>query len=182
MADKSARNLLAGIEASKTRPLVRLLYGLGIRHVGIHAARLLVQAFGSLERLRTEAEAAVAAVPGVGPVVAESVAHFFADEENRQLITRLAAHGLEMEQKRAAGPRPLAGRKFVITGTLSTMSREEATELLLSLGAAVGSSVSKKTDCVVVGESPGSKYDKATQLGVKTIGEDEFLALVGRRS
>ena len=179
MGEKSAANVVAGIEASRTRPFVRVLYGLGIRHVGIHASRLLVQAFGSMERLRSAPETEIAAVPGVGPVVAESLAHFLADDENVKLVARLREHGLQLVEQSAEGPKPLAGKKFVLTGTLPNFTREAATELLLSLGAAVSSSVSKKTDYVVAGAEPGSKLDKAQVLGVKVIDEAGFRKLVG---
>ena len=180
MGEKSAANLIAGIEASKSRPFVRVLYGLGIRHVGIHASRLLVQAFGSMERLQSTAEAEIAEVPRVGPVVAESLKHFFADDENVKLVARLREHGLRLAEQSAEGPKPLAGLKFVLTGTLPSFTREAATELLLSLGATVSASVSKKTDYVVAGAEPGSKLDKAQALGVKVIDETEFRKLVGK--
>lgn len=180
MGEKSARNLLMAIEQSKSRPFVRVLYGLGIRHVGTHAARLLVQAFGSIERLAATPAEEVAQVPGVGRVVAESLAHFFADRENRVLIERLRRAGLQLAEKSIAGPRPLAGKRFVLTGTLEHLTREQATELLLEQGAVVSASVSKKTDFVVVGANPGSKLDRARQLGIRTIGEEELLRLLGR--
>jgi DNA ligase (NAD+) len=180
MGEKSAANLLAGLEASKTRPFTRVLFGLGIRHVGIHAARLLVQHFGSMDKLREADSSDVAAVPGVGQAVAESLAHFFIDKENVELVRRLKAAGLRMAEEVSTGPRPLAGKKFVLTGTLDRFTREAATELVLSLGGTVASSVSKKTDYVVVGREPGSKYDKALALGVKTLDEAGFAKLVGR--
>ncbi len=195
MGEKSARSLLTAIESSEARPFTRLLFGLGIRHIGIHAARLLVQAFGSWDRLReaaagdgTTAKDAknakerkaeeIARVPGVGPVVAESFHNFLADKENVVLVRRLQAAGLRFEEKTAGGPRPLAGKKFVLTGTLEGFSRERATELVTSLGGSVSSSVSKKTDFVVAGASPGSKYDRARELGVKVVDEKEFKRLV----
>ncbi len=195
MGEKSAANLLSGIASSKTRPFTRLLYGLGIRHIGVHAARLLVQAFGSWDRLR-EATAGdgktakdaknakarkadeIAIVPGVGPVVAESFRNFLADRENVRLVERLREAGLQFEEKTAGGPRPLAGKKFVLTGTLGHYSREQAAELVASLGGSVSSSVSKKTDFVVAGVAPGSKFDRARELGVKVINEEEFKRLV----
>jgi DNA ligase (NAD+) len=195
MGEKSAAGLLAGIELSKTRPFTRLLFGLGIRHIGIHAARLLVLAFGSWDRLREAAagdgETAkdaknakarkaeeIASVPGVGPVVAESFRNFLADRENVRLVERLQAAGLQFEEKTAGGPKPLAGKKFVLTGTLEHYSREQAAELIVSLGGSVASSVSKKTDFVVAGASPGSKHDRARELGVKILDEKEFKRLI----
>jgi DNA ligase (NAD+) len=198
MGEKSARSLLAAIESSKARPFTRLLFGLGIRHIGIHAARLLVQAFGSWDRLREAAESGkekgqsgngqgrrgtgrtdeVAETPGVGPVVAESFRNFLADRENVRLVERLREAGLQFEEETAGGPRPLAGKKFVLTGTLEHYSREQAAELIVALGGSVSSSVSKKTDFVVAGTSPGSKRDRARELGVKIVDEEEFKRLV----
>ncbi len=205
MGEKSAASLLAGIASSKARPFTRLLHGLGIRHIGVHAARLLVQAFGSWDRLAEAAGAGkekgergdgkgergngkgrrgtgqtdkIAETPGVGPVVAESFRNFLADRENVRLVERLRAAGLQFEERAAGGPRPLAGRKFVLTGTLGRYSRERAAELIVSLGGSVSSSVSKKTDFVVAGAAPGSKYDRAKELGVKVINEEEFKRLI----
>ncbi len=195
MGEKSAASLLGSIEASKARPFTRLLFGLGIRHIGIHAARLLVQAFGTWERLReaaagdeTTAKDAkiakgmkadeIASVPGVGQVVAESFRHFLADRENTRLVERLRAAGLRFEEKTAGGPRPLAGKKFVLTGTLAGLSREAASEMIVSRGGSVAASVSKKTDFVVAGVAPGSKCDRAKELSVKIIDEAEFKRLI----
>ena len=195
MGEKSAVSLLAAIESSKSRPFTRLLFGLGIRHIGIHASRLLAQTFGSWDRLREAAAGdgktakdaknakmskadEIASVPGVGPVVAESLRHFLADRENVKLVERLRAAGLQFEEKTAGGPKPLAGKKFVLTGTLDHYSREQAAELVASLGGSVSTSVSKKTDFVVAGASPGSKYDRARELGVKILDEKEFKHLI----
>ncbi len=178
MGEKSADNLLAAVEASKTRPFSRLLYGLGIRHVGIHAARILAQSFGSVARLEAAEQEEVGATPGVGPVVAESLRHFLSDRENRELLRRLAAAGLRLEAEQSSGPRPLAGKKFVLTGTLARYSREQASELIIRLGGTASSSVSKKTDFVVAGADPGSKLAKARALGVRVIDEDEFEQMV----
>ncbi len=179
MGEKSAKNLLAGLEASKSRPFARVLFGLGIRHVGIHAARLLATHFGSMERLRAARPEEIAGVPGVGSAVAESLGHFFSDRENVVLVERLARAGLAMAGPAAHGPKPLAGKKFVLTGTLSGLTREAATELILALGGTVSSSVSKRTDYVVVGKDPGSKYDKARALEVRVLDEAEFCQLLG---
>jgi DNA ligase (NAD+) len=181
MGEKSAQNILASLEASKERPFTRVLYGLGIRHVGIHAARLLARHFGSMEKLQRASLDEIAGVPNVGQVVAQSIEHFFSDKENVTLVERLSRAGLRMAEEQAAGPRPLAGKRFVLTGTLAHFTRESATELILTLGGSVSSSVSKKTDYVVAGREPGSKYDKAQALGVKTVDEAEFMKLAGRR-
>ncbi len=182
MGEKSADKLLAGIEASKARPFSRVLYGLGIRHVGIHAARLLAARFGSMAALAAADRSAIAGISGVGDVVAESVRNFFADHENLDLVRRLGEAGLRLDEPASTGPRPLEGRKFVLTGTLKRHTREAATELILSLGGSVASSVSKKTDYVVAGESPGAKLDRARELGVTVLDEAAFEELTGGRS
>jgi DNA ligase (NAD+) len=181
MGQKSAGNLVSALEAGKQRPFHRLLYGLGIRHVGSHVARVLVQRFGSMEEIRDADPDDVAAVPGIGSAVAESVRNFFADRENVELVERLADAGLRMKDESAGGPKPLLGNKFVLTGTLAGWTREQASELIVSLGGAVSSSVSKKTDYVVAGDAAGSKLDRAKSLGVRVLTEDEFRALVGQK-
>jgi DNA ligase (NAD+) len=178
MGEKSGASLLAGVASSKTRPFTRLLYGLGVRHIGVHAARLLVQSFGSWDRLAETPTDKIAETPGVGPAVAESFRNFLVDRENTVLVERLREAGLQFEEKAAGGPRPLAGRKFVLTGTLEHYSREQAAELIVSLGGSVSSSVSKKTDFVVAGAAPGSKYDRARELDVEVINEEEFKRLI----
>jgi len=182
MGKKSAENLLQALAESKKRHFARVLFGLGIRHIGIHAARLLAQHFGSIERLMKAGEAEIAQVPGIGPAVAESLKNFFSDKENVELIKRLKKAGLQFEEKGAVGPKPLAGKKFVLTGTLEHFTREAATEKILALGGTVSSSVSKNTDYVVVGKEPGSKLERARALGVKTVDEEEFLRLLGKGS
>jgi len=179
MGKKSAENLLRALEASKSRPFYRVLFGLGIRHIGIHTARLLAQHFGSIDRLMKVKPEEFVRVTGIGPAVAESLENFFSDRENRELIERLRQAGLQMEEDRAKGPKPLAGKKFVLTGTLEHFSRDEATERIMALGGTVSSSVSRNTDYVVVGREPGSKLDRARALGVRTIDEAEFLQLLG---
>lgn len=191
MGEKSAAALLAALESSKARPFTRLLFGLGIRHIGMHAARLLVRAFGSWERLSEASRESGSASRGtrsdssaesvtsiVGPVAAESLCNFLADGENLALVRRLQAAGLRFEEQAAGGARPLAGKKFVLTGTLAGLSREEATEMIVSRGGSVSASVSKKTDFVVAGASPGSKYDRARELGVRILDENGFKRLV----
>lgn len=181
MGKKSAENFLLALAESKNRPFYRVLYGLGIRHIGIHTARILAQHFGSIDRLMRAGEEEVAKIPGIGRVVAESLKNFFADRENLELIERLKKAGLQLVEKRALGPKPLAGKRFVLTGTLSSWTREEATERILALGGTVSSAVSRNTDYVVVGKEPGSKLDKARALGVKTIDEAEFKKLLGEK-
>jgi DNA ligase (NAD+) len=175
--DKAITNVLTQVEASKDRPIWRLLVGLNIRHVGSHVAQVLADAFGSIDALMAASEDEIDAVPGIGPEIAASVREWFDDPDNVALIEKLRAAGVRMHDERTAedeGPKPLAGTTIVLTGGLSTMSREEATSRAEAAGARVTSSVSKKTDFVVAGENPGSKYEKALELGVEVIDEAEF--------
>ena len=181
--EKSARKLYEAIQESKNRPLARLIFALGIRHVGEHLAKVLASRAGSLDRLMAMTEEELMEIPEVGPCVSESVVMFFAQPHNREVIEKLRAAGLNFGTEEAvtpAGALPLEGLTFVLTGALSSMTRDEATEAIEALGGRVSSSVSKKTDFVVVGEDPGSKYDRARELGVRTIGEQEFLSLLER--
>ncbi len=175
--DKAITNVLTQIEASKDRPLWRLLVGLNIRHVGSHVAQVLARAFGSIDALMAASEDAIDAVPEIGPEIAATVREWFDDPENVALIEKLRAAGVRVADERPAGgdePKPLEGATIVLTGGLSTMSREEATARAQAAGARVASSVSKKTDFVVAGENPGSKHEKAVQLGLEVIDEAEF--------
>lgn len=179
MADKSTQNLLAAIEASKSRPLHRLIFALGIRHVGAHLAESLAAAYPSLEALQGADPEALAELEGVGPKVARSVADFFSDPHNAALVAELKALGVAPRGGRGgAGERPLAGQRFVLTGTLHALTRREAEERIKRLGGSVTASVSKKSDYVVVGESPGAKADKARELGVEVLDEGAFLELI----
>ncbi|MDZ7374833.1 MAG: NAD-dependent DNA ligase LigA [candidate division KSB1 bacterium] len=181
MGDKSAQNILDAIEASKERSPDRILFALGIRHVGEHMAQVLMKHFGSFEALKKARYEELLTVPEVGPTVAESVFSFFQQPENLALLDRLARAGVKLERVPAAavGPQPLAGKTFVFTGALASMTREEAEELVQRLGGRAASSVSRKTDYVVVGENPGSKAERARELGVPMITEEEFLRMVG---
>jgi DNA ligase (NAD+) len=179
LAEKSAANLVGAIQASKTRGLAPLLNGLGIRLVGERVAQLLATRFGSLERIAAAPVSELAEVHGVGPQIAESVAKFFADETNREVMERLAAAGVvTTERDVPVGPRPLEGKTFVLTGTLPTLTRDAARDAILRAGGRVTGTVSKKTSYVVVGEDPGSKAEDARRLGVPVLGEEELLALV----
>jgi DNA ligase (NAD+) len=180
--DKAIANVLQQIEASKDRPLWRLLVGLNIRHVGGHVAQVLADAFGSIDALMAASEDAIDAVPGIGPEIAATVREWCDEEENRQLIEKLRAAGVRLadEGRIDTGPRPLAGLSIVLTGGLEGMSREEATAAAEAAGARVTSSVSKKTAFVVAGENPGTKLAKAEQLEVEVIDEDEFVRRLAR--
>jgi DNA ligase (NAD+) len=181
MAEKSARNLVDAIEASKTRGLSRLLNGLGIRMVGERAAQLLASRFGSMGTLEKATEDEINEIHGIGPQIAQSVTRFFAEPRNRDTIDRLRKAGVVMKEAGTTeGPKPLAGKSIVLTGGLRTMTRDQAKDLISRLGGRVSGSVSKKTDYVVVGEDPGSKADDARRLGVPTLDEDGFLELAGR--
>ena len=180
-AEKSVDNLLAAIEASKKRPLARLINALGIRHVGERTAELLADHFGSIDAMMKASVEELEAVEEVGPIVARSIRAFFDDEHNRNLIEELRRAGVRMEQEKkeeSVEESPFKGKTVVFTGELSSFSRSEAQELVKRLGGRPASSVSRRTDFVVVGENPGSKYRKALQLGVKTLTEDEFLAMI----
>ena len=177
--EKSIDNLMRAIENSKRRPLANLLYGLGILHVGFTAAQKIAQEVGSLERLQKMSAEDLVAIEGIGPVIARSIATFFAQERNVAVLDKLRAAGVEPipPPKRKGGP--LEGKTFVLTGGLDGFSREAATKAIEDRGGKVTSSVSKKTDYVVVGYNPGSKYDKAVQLGVEIVDEAGFGELLG---
>lgn len=179
--EKSARNIVDSIEGSKRRTLAQLLFALGIRHVGEGTARTLAGRFGSLDAVMDADGETLKAVEDVGPVVAESIVDFFRNERNRALIERLRAHGLPFVQERSAGvviDPFFAGKTFVLTGALSAMTRDEASEAIRARGGETSSSVSKKTDYVLAGAGPGSKLEKANALGVTVLTEEEFLAQV----
>ncbi|MDK2985704.1 MAG: ligase [Clostridia bacterium] len=176
VAEKSANNLLQAIEESKRRPLSRLIFALGIRHVGSRAADILAQNFHSIDALMNATTEELVAIPEIGPKMAESIVKFFEQESNLKVIEKLQQAGVNMEEEppREQGPKPLDGLKFVITGTLENYSRNEAKEAIENLGGKVTSSVSKSTDYVVVGENPGSKADKAREMGIEILNEEQF--------
>jgi len=182
-AEKSAENLVSAIQGSKTRGLARLLNALGIPMVGERVAQLLAARFGSLERLQRAGEAELAEIHGIGERIAASVTKFFADESNRDVLKRLGEAGVSLtEASFEEGPRPLDGKTFVLTGTLPTLTRDAATDLITRFGGRVSSSVSKKTDYVVAGEDAGKKEADARRLGVTVLDEAAFLALTRRAS
>jgi len=178
MADKSAENVVNAIEASKAATLDRVIYALGIRHVGERTAASLAQHFGSIESIRSATEEQIAEVPDVGPVVAASVATFFAQTENEEVMRKLKEAGIDpkVEQRRESAA--FSGKSVVFTGALQRMTRDEAQALVYKLGGNPSSSVSGSTSLVVAGERAGSKLDKARSLGVTVVSEDEFLEMV----
>ncbi|HQX59567.1 MAG: NAD-dependent DNA ligase LigA [Rhodoferax sp.] len=179
MADKSARNILEALEKSKQTTLQRFLFGLGIRHVGEATAKELARHFGSLDAVMDASEAQLLEVADVGPIVAQSLRTFFAQPHNREVVEQLRACGLAWEEgaPAPAAPRPFSGKTFVITGTLPSMGRDEAKDLVEAAGGKVAGSVSKKTDYVVAGAEAGSKLDKALALGVPVIDETRLKEL-----
>jgi len=183
MAKKSASNVLAQIEESKSRDLWHLVYGLGIRHVGERTAGILARHFGSLDRLAAASVGELDEIHEIGLTMAESIHDWFADSGNRELCARLTRSGVRTkladESTREQTDQRFAGKVFVLTGTLPGMTRDEARELIESNGGRVTGSVSKKTDFVLAGADPGSKFDKANQLGVKLIDEAEFKKMLG---
>ena len=178
---KVGRNVIEQIERSKANDLSRLIYALGIRHVGEKAAATLARYFGTMDRVLDASLEALQTVPEIGPVVARSVRLFSDEPRNRRVVERLAAAGVNMaSQAPEPGDErgPLAGKVFVITGTLTSMSREDATAALERLGAKVSGSVSRKTNYLVAGADAGSKLQKARELGVETLDEEAFQALI----
>ena len=180
IGDKSAENLLAEIEQSRKLPLERVIYGLGIRFVGERTAEFLAEHFGSMDALMNASMDELKEVNEVGPRVAESIREFFDEPRNQKLVEHLRRH-LNFTGKKKERGTALAGKTFVLTGTLPTYSRDDAKRMIEDAGGKVSGSVSKKTDYVVAGEDPGSKLDKARELGVKVIGEAEMLELTKGR-
>jgi DNA ligase (NAD+) len=183
MAEKSAQNLVNAIQGSKSRDLDRLLCALAIMHVGSRVAEILAEHLGSMDNLAAASEEELTEVPDVGPIVARSIANFFRDPGNKRVIQKLKAAGVNTKRlaRAAIQKTPITGKSFVVTGALTKYSRKEIEDYIKGLGGLVGSSVSKKTDFLIVGESPGSKLDKARELGVKTLSEEEFGKMVGKK-
>ncbi len=177
-AEVSARKLIASIgSAAKRVPLARLITGLSLPHVGEETAILLAQHYKNLDALADATEEELSGIRGIGPIVAKAVAEWFADTENKKLIARLKKVLTIVNDAKPVSHK-LSGKTFVLTGTLSGMGRDEAKETLRKLGASVSGSVSSKTDYVVAGEEAGSKLDKATELGVPVLTEEQFLKLL----
>jgi len=179
MADKSAQNIIDAIEKSKVKPLGKFLFALGILHAGETTAEDLADHFLRLEDFFYLTEEDLKEVEGVGPEVSASVVQFFREKKNRESIERLKKAGIKLIEPRAKEKGKLAGKNFIFTGTLKSYGREEARNLVESLGGVTASSVSKKVDFVVVGEDPGSKADKARELGIKILSEEEFKKMTG---
>src|SRR3989454_246823 len=180
MGEKSASNLLEEIENSKQADLARVIFALGIPFVGERTAQFLAEHFGSLDKLASASREEVEEVFEVGPKVSEGIARFFREKRNQEVLAKLRQAGVRFKQEKAAihGARPLEGKQFVLTGTLPHYSRDEAQRMIEEAGGRLTSSVSKKTDYVVVGADPGSKFEKARSLGVKTIDEEDLLKLL----
>ncbi|MEE9198521.1 MAG: NAD-dependent DNA ligase LigA, partial [Dehalococcoidia bacterium] len=180
MADKSATNVLNAIESSKERPLARVLFALGILHVGGETAQVLAQSFGSIDALAAASPEELQAIPAIGPKIAESIVAFFGEKSNRRVIEKLREAGVNLTtpSQPPTSPLPLAGKQFVITGRLEALSRQQAEAKIKELGGAVGGSISRKTDYLVVGEEPGSKLQKAQSLGTTILDEKGFLDLL----
>ncbi|MBU2439316.1 NAD-dependent DNA ligase LigA, partial [bacterium] len=187
MAEKSTDNLLEAIEKSKKKSLANLIYGLGIRYVGVHTSEVITKYYSTLDKFEKARLEELIEINEIGPKIAESVILFFKEKENLAIIERLRGAGLnfgqeEEEMRKEKGAQILAGKQFVLTGTLKDFTRTQITEIISELGGRVTSSVSKKTNYVVVGEDPGSKYQKAQELGVTIINEEEFKKIINNRS
>jgi DNA ligase (NAD+) len=181
MAEKSVNNLLAAIERSKSPSLEIFLFALGIRHVGEHMARVLARSFMTLDRLIQATENDLTAIRDIGPEVAGSITSFFSEPSNIKVIEKFRAAGVKPMETVQPETAILSGKSFVFTGTLTKLTRNEAKRIVESLGALTTDSVTKNTDYVVAGESPGSKLDKAKALGVTILDEEEFLNLIGKK-
>jgi len=179
--EKKADNLSAAIHASTSRGLARVLYGLGIRHVGEKIALVLAERFGSIDRLMAASEAKLREIPEVGPVLASSIAQFIRQPATKKLIEKLCEAGVKLTEEVAKGPKPLEGLSIVLTGELTGFTRSEAERLIRRLGGKITSSVSKQTDYVVVGENSGLKFQKAKDLHIKLLNEAQFKKLIQKQ-
>lgn len=179
MAEKSATNIINSIEASKSRPLARILFALGIFHVGSETAELLEQHFEDIDAIASSTSEQLQEIPSIGPKIADSIVAYFSEESNLKVIEKLRAAGvnLKSDAKVPTGPLPLTGKSFVVTGRLDSLTRNQAESKIKELGGSVSSNVTKKTDYIVAGEEPGSKLEKAQKLGTAILKEEEFIAL-----
>jgi DNA ligase (NAD+) len=179
MGEKSATNIINAIDASKERPLARVIYALGIRHIGEEMAGLLADNFHSLDKLAEATEEDLMKISAIGPKIADSVTAFFSQKENLDIIRRLKEAGVKLEEKvTVKKDLPLSGKEFVVTGTLKAFTRSQAEAKIRELGGAAKDNVTRKTDYVVVGADPGSKLARATELGIKTIDEQQLIELL----
>jgi len=179
MASRSASNVLESIEKSKSRPLSRIIFALGIRYIGSETADILAKEFGSIDNLMHATLDDLLAIPGIGPKAAESVVTFFAQESNRGIIRKLQQAGVNMKAEQVGPTQPkLAGMEFVLTGKLESLTRTQAEARIRELGGGVGSSVNKRTTHVVAGADTGSKLAKAQSLGTTILSEAEFLKMM----
>jgi len=179
LGEKSISNLLISIENSKSRPFEKVLYGIGIRYVGLGAAQKLAEHFGSIDKLMNADSEAISSIYEIGASISSSVIKFFSQQSNIELISKLKQAGLVFEKETIQGEKKLSGKNFIITGTLSSMSRDKAKDIIIANGGKVLSAISKNLDFVIVGENAGSKYDKAVKLGLNIINEESFLKLTG---
>ena len=181
MAEKSAQNVLSALEASKQQPFHRVLFALGIRHIGATVARALSDNFHSIDRLRDTPPEEVEAVHEIGAAIAESIHTYLNIDNNWAIVEKLRAAGINLESEAPAdtGPKPLDSKTVVVTGTFSRWGRQQAQDLIRALGGKPTSSVSKKTDLVIAGEKAGSKRAKADEMGIKILDEEEFVELIG---
>jgi DNA ligase (NAD+) len=177
-AEKSARNLIDSIEKSKSNELPRLIFALGIRHVGVHAAWILSQTYGSMDNIAKQTTERLEAIREIGPTMAKSIHTFFKNKDNLRVLEKMKKSGVNMVERASKAKGAFSGKTVVFTGALSSIARSEAEELVRKQGGRTASSVSKETDLVVVGSEPGSKYDKAKKLGIKIISEGEFRKLI----
>ena len=179
MGDKSAQNLINAISESKNRSLARLIFALGIRHIGVRAAEILSEHYNSIEDLSSATVEELEKIYEIGPKVAQSIVQFFQQEGNIKMLEKLRSAGIKMSEEKETGKElPLSGKTFVLTGALQSMARNTASNIIKELGGRVSSSVSSNTDYVIAGESPGSKFDRAKKLGINILNEEEFLKLI----
>ncbi|NQT94920.1 MAG: NAD-dependent DNA ligase LigA [Candidatus Omnitrophica bacterium] len=178
MAEKSAQNLIDGIERSKSQSLPRVIYALGIRHVGVHAADVLAGEFHSIDNLSKQTIDSLTEINEIGPIMAESIAEFFQRPHTKRILEKLETAGVVMEEKASKKRGKFSGKTFVLTGGLESFSRIEAQDIIKALGGSVSSSISKRTDFVITGKDPGSKYNKAKKLGIKIVSEQDFKNMI----
>ena len=182
MGKKSSENILNAIEKSKSRGLDKLLFGLGIRHIGQQAAKLIAEKFENMDNIIKATEEEICSIPGIGITIAESIAAYFSVPQNLNLIEKLKNYELVMTFKNIVKNQKLKNKTFVLTGSLKNYTRDEATEIIEKMGGKVTSSVSKNTSCVLAGADPGSKMDKAQTLGVDIISEELFEKMINDKS